>query len=79
MATALAVTVPVGVMAAVAPVTLAAGMLVGSVIALVDALYVVGVPEMFKVTTVPLVLAAVPLSPGGRFVTAKLDAVIVAA
>jgi hypothetical protein len=55
-------------------------MLVGSVIALVDALYVVGVPVMETVATVPLVrTAVVALSPGGKFEMLKLAAVIVAA
>ena len=80
LATALAVTVPVGVIALVAPVTLDAGILDGSVIVLVLALYVVGVPVIVTVTTVLFDRTAVPaVSPGGRLDTAKLDAVIVLA
>ena len=78
IATALAVTVPVGVIAHIEPVTLVAEILVGSVIVLVLALYVVGVPVMGTVTTVLFVLVAVPaVNPGGRLLTAKCDAVIV--
>ena len=56
-ATALAVIIFVGVMLAVALGTLAAGMLVDGTI-LVLALYASGVPVMFTVTTVSLVLTA---------------------
>jgi hypothetical protein len=78
MATALAVTVPVGVIAHNELVTLVAEILVGSVIILVLALYVVGVPVMGTVTIVLLVRVAVPaVNPGGRLLTAKCDAVIV--
>jgi hypothetical protein len=77
MATALATTVPEGVIGLVAPVTLTAGIDVGNVIILVLALYVVGVPVMGTVTTVLLVRCAVPaFKPGGRLLTAKWDAVI---
>ena len=77
LSTALVMTEPDRVIAAVAPVTFAAGMDVGSVNMIALLLYVVGVPVMATVTTVPLVRCAVPaVNPGGRFVTAKLDAVI---
>jgi hypothetical protein len=77
LAIALAVTVPVGVIAFIAPVTLVAGILVGKVIVLVFALYVVGVPEMATITTVLLTRVAVPaVKPGGRLLMAKFDAVI---
>ena len=79
LATALAVTVPVGVIALVAPVTLRAGILVGSVMSLVLALYVVGVPVIGTVTSVLLVRTAVPrFKPGGRLglLTAKSAGVI---
>ena len=73
LTTALAVTVPVGAIGEVAPVTLTAGMLVGNVIVLVDALNVSGIPVMLTVTTVLLVRIAVPtLSPGGKFETASV-------
>ena len=78
IATALVVTVPVGVIALVAPVTLEAGMLDGRESVVVLALTVVGVPVIATVTTVSLVRTAVPaISPGGRFKTEKLEAVIV--
>ena len=70
-------TVPVGVIALVAPVTLEAGMLDGSVSILVLVLTVVGVHVIATVTTVLLVRVAVPVvRPGGRLDTAKLEAVI---
>jgi len=56
LATALAVMVPVGAIAAVAPLTLEAGMLVARVSVIVFVLYVVGVPVIGMVTTVLLVL-----------------------
>jgi hypothetical protein len=78
--TSLAETVPVGVIAAVASVTFACGKLAGSVIFTALALYVVGVPVIATVTTVPLVLTAVPaVNPAGSPDTAKLAAVIDAA
>jgi len=78
IATALAVTVPVSDIAFVAPVTFAAGILLGNVIVLVFTLYVVGVPVIATVTTVPLVRVAVPaVRPGGKLLTAKFEAVIV--
>jgi len=78
IATALAVTVPVGVILAVAPVTLAMGILAGSVIVRVFALYVVGAPVIFTVTTVPFaaLTAVAAVSPGGKLETAKLAAVM---
>ena len=79
IATALAVTVPDTVTAAVAPVTFACATVEGTVIVLVLALYVVGVPVIGTVTTVLLVRTAVPaVSPGGRvdWVGAKFAGVI---
>ena len=79
-ATALAETIPVGVIAAVAPVTFACGIEAGSVTFTALALYVVGVPVIVTVTTVPLVLVAVAaVNPAGSPVTAKLAGGIVAA
>ena len=77
-ATALATIVPVGVIALpVAPETFAAEMDAGSVNVVVVVLAAEGVPVMVTVTTVPLVRCAAPaVNPGGRFVTAKLAAVI---
>jgi len=70
----LAVMVPVGVIAAVAPITFTAGMLDARVRVLTFALYVVGVPEIGMVTVVLFVLNAVPaVSPGGRLPTVKLE------
>ena len=78
LATALAVTVPVGVIALVALTTLRAGILAGNVTVLVLALYVVGVPVIGTVTTVALVRTAVPeVKPGGKLLTAKSAVVIV--
>jgi len=70
------VTDPVRVIAVVAPVTLAAGILVGNVILIEPA--VVGVPVMVMVTTVLLVrTAAAAESPAGKpDDMAKLAAVI---
>ena len=80
LATALALTVPVGVIAAVAPVTLPCGIEAGSPIFTALALYVVGVPDMETVTTVLLVLTAVAaVNPAGSPETAKLAGVIVVA
>ena len=80
LATAPAAAVPVGVMAAVAPATLACGMLAGSVMGAAAVLAAVGVPVIGTVTTVSLVLAAVPAArPAGRPDTAKLAGVMVAA
>ena len=74
LATALATTVPVGIMAGVWTVTCEDGMLTGRVIVLVLALYAVGLPETATVTTVLFVrTAAATISPGGRFDTVKLD------
>ena len=76
-ATALAVIVPVGVIFAVAPVTFAIGILVGKVIVAVLAFAAVGVPVIETVTTVLLVLTAVPgVNPAGRPETAKSVAMI---
>ena len=73
-------TVPVGVILAVAPTTLAWGMLVGRVALTELALYAVGVPVIGTVTSVALVRTAVPaVSPAGSPVTAKLAAVMEAA
>jgi len=79
--TALAVTVPVGVISAVAPETLAMGMLEGSVIVRVFVLAVVGAPVIFIVTIVPFaaLTAVAAVSPGGKLETAKLAAVMVLA
>jgi hypothetical protein len=81
LVTALAVTVPVGVTVPTdALFMLAAGIEAGSVTDVGVALTVVGVPVMGTVTTVPLVLTAVPaLNPGGRPETAKSLGVIVPA
>jgi len=68
---------PVGIIVLVAPVTLDAGILVGSVTFLELALYVVGVPVIVTVTTVLLVRVAVPADkPGGKLLMAKFDVVI---
>ena len=81
LATALAVTVPVGDIAAAAPLKLAAGIDAGyaMVAALVDA--VVGVPEMATVTTVGLVRVAAPtLNPADNpVILVKFAAVTVVA
>ena len=77
LATAPAVIVPVGTIALVAPVTLAARMLDALVRVTALALYAVGVPVMGMVTTVPLVRCAAPaVSPAGRPLTVKLADVI---
>ena len=79
-ATALAVTVPARGIWLVAPVTLAGGIFVDSVILVVLELAVVGVPVMGMVTTVLFVRTAVPaVSPGGKPDATKLAGVIVAA
>jgi len=80
-ATALAATVPVGVILAVAPVTLDMGMLGGSVTSLGLASAVVGVPDILTVTTVPFaaLTAVAAVSPGGKLETVKSAAVIDAA
>ena len=66
LATALAVTVPVVEIGEVAPVTLTAGMTPGTLI-VVPELAVVGVPLIGTVTTVELVLTAVPaVTPAGK-------------
>jgi len=68
----------VGTIAAVAPVTLAAGILEGTVGFAVAA--AVGVPVMLIVTTVPLVRVAVPaVKPAGKFDTVKFAAVMLEA
>ena len=68
LATALAVTVPDGVILAAAPVTCEDGMLAGKEIFTGFALYVVGVPVMATVTTVLPVRVTVPRdNPAGKF------------
>jgi len=80
IATALAVMAPDTATAAVAPVTFAAAMVEGSVMFTAFALYVVGLPVMLKVTTVPLVLfVAVTLNPAGNPETLKSSAVTLVA
>ena len=72
-----AVIVPVGTSAFFATKKLVAGMLDARVRVTVFELAVVGVPDMGMVTTVLLVLIAVPaVNPAGRPETVKLDAVI---
>jgi len=78
-ATALVVTVPDTVMAAVAPITFACG-IAGTVTVAVFALYVVGEPLMLTVTTDALVrVAAAAVNPAGNPVTAKFAGVNVVA
>jgi len=80
IATALADTVPDTVTAAVASLTFACATDVGTVIVLVLALYVVGVPVIRTVTLVASVRVAVPgFSPGGRLDGTKFAGVIVVA
>jgi len=80
IATALAVIVPDTATAAVALLTFACATVEGKLIVAVLVEAVVGVPEMVKVTTVPLVLfVAETLKPAGNPVTAKFAAVMLVA
>jgi len=80
IATALAVTVPDTVTAAVAPLTFSCATVEGIVIVLALALYVVGAPVIGTVTVVMPVSVAVPaVNPSGNPLTAKFAGVIVAA
>ena len=77
LATELIVTVPVGVIADVASLTCDEGILEAVVSVLDEVVAVLGVPVILIRTSVPLWRDAVPaLSPSGKFVTVKFDAVI---
>jgi hypothetical protein len=77
LATALAITVFVGMIGSIPPAIFWTGMIVDVIMFVEFGLCVVGVPSIFIATTVSDILVAVPAnSPSGRLFAMKCDAVI---